>query len=138
MKNLVQKVIAGGVIFYKGKVLIIKRASDEDVLPDLWELPSGKKEPLENITDTCKREVKEETGIDVEIIKLLNAFNFVVEKPDETRDVTEIDFLTKPAGPAEVKLSSEHQAFAWITEQEIDNYDISKETKEVIRLAFKQ
>lgn len=137
MKNVVQKIVAGGIVFDDNKVLIVQRSSDDDILPGLWELPSGKKKPLENINDACKREVKEETGIGVEIIKLISAFNFVVEKLDETRDVTEIDFLTKPIGSTEVKLSSEHQNFAWITEDEIDKYNLSPEIKEVIKKAFR-
>ena len=137
MKNIVEKIAAGGIIFDKGKVLIIQRAPDDDAFPGLWELPSGKKEPLEKIADTCIREVKEETGIDVEVVDIVSTFNFLVEKPTETRHVTETVFLTKPIGPTEVKLSSEHQKFAWVSANEIDNYNITEETKGIIRKAFK-
>lgn len=136
MKTIVQKITAGGIILNDGKVLIVQRAANDDVLPGLWEVPSGKKEPLEKIEETCRREVKEESGIDVEIIKPVSAFNFVVEKPDETRDVTQVTFLVKPVGSAEVKLSSEHQKFAWIKQNEIDNYNLSNETKDALRKAF--
>lgn len=46
-KNIIQKVVVGGVIFNDDKVLIVQRNSNEDIFPDLWELPSGKKEDLE-------------------------------------------------------------------------------------------
>ncbi|KKP46241.1 MAG: Mutator MutT related protein [Candidatus Woesebacteria bacterium GW2011_GWA1_33_30] len=136
MKQINQKVVVGGVIVNENKVLIVQRASDEEAYPDLWELPSGKKEPLEKVTDAIIREVKEETGLTTEIIKMVDVFNFSVEKPDETRDVTQINFLLKLIGSSEVKLSEEHQNFAWITKDEINNYNLSEETKSAIIKSF--
>lgn len=136
MKQIVQKVAVGGVIIHEGKVLIIQRASDDDVYPNLWEVPSGKREHFEKVSDTVLREVKEETGLNTEIVKIVGAFNFVIEKPEETRDVTQINFLLKLAGESDVKLSNEHQNFAWITKDEVDNYNLSTETKSIILKAF--
>ena len=136
MKQINQKVVVGGVIFHDNKVLIVQRASDEEAYPDLWEVPSGKKEPLEKVTDAVLREVKEETGLTTEIIKVIDVFNFSVEKPDETRDVTQINFLLKLVDSSEVKLSNEHQNFAWITKDEINNYNLSEETKSVIKKTY--
>lgn len=71
MKQINQKVVAGGVVIYKGKILIVQRSADEESYPNLWELPSGKKEPLEIATDAAVREVKEETDLDTEIIGIV-------------------------------------------------------------------
>ena len=136
MKQINQRVVVGGVIVHDNKVLIVQRASDEEAYPDLWEVPSGKKEPLEKVTDAVLREVKEETGLTAEIIKMVDVFNFSVEKPDETRDVTQINFLLKLIGNSEVKLSNEHQNFAWISKDEINNYNLNEETKTSIKLSF--
>lgn len=137
MKQISQRVVVGGVIIHDNKVLIVQRSSDEEAYPDLWEVPSGKKEPLEKITDAILREVKEETGLITEIVKVNDVFNFSVEKPDEIRDVTQINFLLKLVGNSEVKLSSEHQNFAWISKDEIDNYNLSIETKTSIKQSFR-
>lgn len=137
MKDIVQKVIAAGVVLYDGRILIIQRAKDDDVFPNLWEIPSGKKEPLEKIEDTVNREVKEEVGIDVKVVGFVSVFNFQVEKENEIRDATQINFLVSPLGKPEVKLSAEHQDFAWVKEDEVDKYNLSKETKEVVKKAFK-
>lgn len=48
-KPIIQKVVAGGIIISNSKVLIVQRAADEEVYPNLWEVPSGKKEPMEKI-----------------------------------------------------------------------------------------
>ena len=132
MKQINQKVVVGGVIVNEN----VQRASDEEAYPDLWEVPSGKKESLEKVTNAVLREVKEETGLTAEIIKMIDVFNFSVEKSDEIRDVTQINFLLKLVDNSEVKLSNEHQNFAWITKDEINNYNLSEETKSAITKAF--
>jgi len=64
-------------------------------------------------------------------------FEFKVEKAEEIRDATQISFIVKPIGTPIVKLSSEHKDFRWITKQELNNFEISKETRKVILKAFK-
>lgn len=136
MKQIVQKVIAGVAIVEDGKILIIQRAADEDILPNLWEFPSGKKEPMEKIEEAAKREAKEETGLEVKIGKPISVFNFGWGKENEIRDATEIVFLATLEGTSEVTLSSEHQNFAWINIEEIENYDASEETKNTAKEAL--
>ncbi len=133
MKSIVQKIITGVAVVNNNKVLVVQRSSDEDILPNLWEFPSGKKEPLEKVKDAAKREVKEETGLDVKIGKPITVFNFGWEKENEIRDATEIVFLGKIEGKDKVKISSEHQDFAWITKDEIKGYNMSAETKSAIK-----
>lgn len=136
MKKIVEKIAVGGIIIQNGKVLILQRGSDDNYLPSLWEIPSGKREPSEKTVDACEREVEEETGLKVKVGNQIGIFKYKVEKPEQIRDVTQINFLVKPVGESGVKLSSEHQNFAWIREDEIDKYNITKETKEIIRKAF--
>ena len=52
------------------------------------------------------------------------------------RDSTQVNFLVTPASDKEVKLSGEHQMFAWITKDDIDKYELTDATKNVIRKAF--
>ena len=73
----------------------------------------------------------------MEVGNPIGIFEYRVEKPDDIREVTQINFLVKPVGETKVKLSEEHQKFAWIREDEIDNYNITKETKEIIKKAFR-
>jgi 8-oxo-dGTP pyrophosphatase MutT (NUDIX family) len=136
MKPVIQRIIVAGIVEYKRKVLIIQRSADEDVFPNLWEIPSGKREQFEKSKDALVREVKEEVGLDIEIISPVDVFEFKVEKENEIKDSTQISFLCKLVGKPEIKLSNEHQNFAWISENEIDNFEISDDTKRVLRSAF--
>lgn len=137
MKKIMEKIAVGGVIMQNGKVLMVQRGDEDEYLSGLWEVPGGKREPSEKTIDGCKREVEEETGLKVEVGDPIGIFKYRVEKPEEIGEVTQINFLVKPIGKVEVKLSPEHKDFAWIKEDEIDNYNITKETKEIIRKAFR-
>lgn len=136
MKKIVQKVIAAGIVKHNGKVLIICREKNDNNFPGLWEIPSGKKEDMESVEDAAVREVKEETGLNVKIIKPAAVFNYINEKSDEIRDATQICFLVKIIGEPKVTLSSEHDDYAWVSETELDNYNVSRETKNAIVLAL--
>jgi len=134
-KKIVQKIVLGGVVIKDGKILILQRHKDEDVYPNMWELPSGKREPLEPSETSLIREVREETGLDVKIIMPFSVFDYQIEKPDEIRDSTQINFLVAPLSD-NIILSEEHQSFAWITKEEIDKYELTEATKGVIKKAF--
>lgn len=135
-KPIIQKVVLAAVIMKDDKILILQRSKDEDIFPNMWELPSGKKEPLETSETSLLREVKEETGLDIKIIMPFFVFDYQIEKPEEIRDSTQINFLATPIGNKQIKLSSEHQNFAWIQKDEVNQYELSKATKQVIQKAF--
>jgi A/G-specific adenine glycosylase len=59
-------VIAAGVIWKAGRVLIARRRDDQ-MLGGLWEFPGGKQEPGETLPETARREVFEETGLRVRV-----------------------------------------------------------------------
>ncbi len=48
-----------------GKYLMFHRSKDKEKFPDCWMGPGGKQEPEESVIETCIREVKEETGLDI-------------------------------------------------------------------------
>jgi len=135
-KQIIQKIVLGGVVIKDGKILILQRHENEEIYPGMWELPSGKRELLEPWDDSLMREIKEETGIDVEIIMPFSVFDYQIEKEKEIHDSTQINFLVKPIKGAGVKLSNEHQNHAWISKEEIDKYNLTKATKIVIKKAF--
>ena len=123
-KRIIQRVVVGGVIFNKeGKILILQRSKYENVFPEMWELPSGKREFFEDSQSSLIREIKEETGLSkIKIIIPFYVFEYKVEKQEEIRDTTQINFLVKLLEDEEVKLSKEHQDFAWISKDEIEKY----------------
>ncbi|MFD3157018.1 NUDIX domain-containing protein [Haloimpatiens sp. FM7330] len=83
MKKIKDICPAAAVIIFddKNNVLLQKRA---DV--DLWGIPSGHFEPGETITNTAVREVFEETGLNIKVVRLIGVYSDpktqVFEYPD--------------------------------------------------------
>ena len=137
-KDVIQKVVLGGVLIKNNKVLIVQRNQNEKVFPGLWELPSGKKENLETADQALIREIKEEINLNVDPIFPFNVFNYQIEKKDIINDTTQINFFVKAIDDiSKIKLSQEHQKYEWIKLNELKQYDISPATKKVIKKAFK-
>ena len=135
-KPIIQKIVLGGVVFNKqGRVLIIQRSDNDDIYPGMWELPSGKREFFESSYNSLIREIKEETGLDVKIIQPCSVFEYKIEKPNEIRDSTQINFIVT-SEITEVKLSKEHQNYVWISKDEVDKNGMSDKIKKVIQTAF--
>lgn len=121
-KNIkVKMVSAAGIIFRKDEngqlqVLVISRSA-EDHWPLFFEFPRGKcDKPIGEDKIKClKREVKEETGLDVEPIKFLGTFQYLAE--NGTRLTTCYNYLCRMKNPnQDVKLSKEHDHFKWISQ----------------------
>lgn len=98
------------------QVLLIQRAAD-DHWPNHWEFPRGKCDhgKSENLISCSKREIKEETGLSVRVLTLIDTFQYLADKG--TRLTTCYNYLCKmePEGQ-EIKLSKEHQDYKWISE----------------------
>lgn len=102
----------------------------------MWELPSGKREFFESSRECVRREVKEETGLDIEVRDPFSVFEYRVEKLNEIRDTTQVNFFVSLIAEMRVVISREHQAFAWVGNSELAQYPMTRETKEVIKKAF--
>lgn len=71
-------VAVGGVILQDDKVLLIQRGRAP--FKGHWSIPGGKIEFGEDIKTALKRELREETGVEVEILGLIDVFEALPEK----------------------------------------------------------
>lgn len=120
-KGVVKKVnAAAGVIVKEGddgrQILLIQRAAD-DHWPHHWEFPRGKCDhgKSEEIIPCTKREIKEETGLSVRVLELIDTFQYLAD--GGTRLTTCYNYLCTMDPPNQkIKLSKEHQDYKWISQ----------------------
>ncbi|QYS93862.1 Nudix hydrolase domain-containing protein [Trichoderma simmonsii] len=128
-------------------ILLLKRAPLEPYFPNIFELPSGKVDSTDpTLKHALVREVKEETGLDItKISAQLSPMTYQTEKTIKSDAGVEV-FVVKSAiqlnyvvsvSDGMVKLSvDEHSESRWATEEELDELDITDETRRIIREAF--
>jgi 8-oxo-dGTP diphosphatase len=68
-----------GVIASRGRLLVLKRAPTMPYRPGSWDLPGGHIALGESFEDCLLREVKEETGLEVAIDRLLGLHSMLSE-----------------------------------------------------------
>ena len=104
------RIAVSSFIVNDNKLLLIKRTSDNKHFANAWEIPGGRLEIGEDPIQGVKREVKEEVGIDIEILYPLSIKHFV---RDDGQTITKLNFLCKALN-SNVKLSDEHSVFEWV------------------------
>jgi len=102
---------AKSFIVRDGKILALKRAADDVHKPNIWEFPGGRLELGEDPREGLKRETKEETGLDIEVLHPLSVKHFTRE---DGQVITMLIFLCKALNSLDVKLSEEHTEYSWI------------------------
>ena len=99
-----------GLVIDENRFLILHKS---DSTNGWWELPGGRMEFGETAEQTLTREVKEETGLNVEPVKLLDTWNAVFNN----YQITGIIYLCNIKS-GKVTLSPEHDKYKWITVDE--------------------
>lgn len=96
------------------KFLIIKRASNLHTYPEYWDFPGGRLEHEENAYNGLKREVKEETNLDIKKQEPVFVFSDKLPHANLVYIVYKCELTS-----GEIKLSEEHTEFKWATKEEI-------------------
>lgn len=108
---MVQRVVVAGIIVKNNTVLLVKRSIKEDHRAGHWEVPGGKLEFGEKPEAGTLREIEEESGLKVRVIKPVSVFDF----GDNSIHFVEINYLCEVENEQEVRLSEEHDDFQWAT-----------------------
>lgn len=103
-----------GICVYNGKTLIMKRVRPSTDGLGYWELPGGGLEYGETPHEALKRELREETGLKIKIIKPIYTFTAI----REDYQTVGIGFLAIPEDD-HVHISEEHTDYKWVNEEEL-------------------
>jgi 8-oxo-dGTP diphosphatase len=119
----------GAVLICDGKILLEKRKNEPG--KGKWSIPGGLVELGENAEQTVIREVKEETGLEVEKPEHIDVVNNV------TRDANGeikyhfviIDYFVKLKG-GKMKAMSDAEELKWVPFDEVEKYDLTESFRE--------
>ena len=102
-----------------GRLLLIKRANSPQ--QGRWSLPGGRVEAGETLEVTAAREVAEETGLDVQIIRKLGSVNLGI---DEGYNYEVHHFLAQVVA-GDLKAGDDAADVGWFTPQKIERLELS-------------
>jgi ADP-ribose pyrophosphatase YjhB (NUDIX family) len=107
MKSYCGRTATAIILYSEDRILLIKR----DTLPfkGYWALPGGRMDPGEVVEQTCVREVKEETGLDVEIVYKLGDYHEQGSREGVDYDYYPACFVVKVVSGEVVRQESEVQ-----------------------------
>jgi len=104
------------------RVLMLRRRPDDRSYPHKWCLPGGRCDEGETYAETARREVLEETDMDVPALHHLLDGESVLERRERTYIIHA--FQAEPPC-AYVRLSDEHDDFVWVTIDEALQLDLA-------------
>ena len=125
----------GGVTIREGLVLLMRRAYQP--LQGEWSIPGGGLDVGETIAEGVRREVEEETGIQVRVLDHIETFERIVR--DDFGHVQYhyviLDYLCEVAG-GELCAGGDATDVAWVAEDELPKYSLRETATRVILKAF--
>jgi len=120
----------------QGELLLIERTDN-----GLWALPGGAQDIGESVVQAARREVSEETGVDVEITGLSGIYSdprHVIAYDDgEVRQEFSLCFHARPVG-GELRSSSESKEARWVSLDSLQDLKIHPSMRLRINHALKQ
>ena len=119
----------GALIFDpEGKVLLIKSHK----WGDRYVIPGGHIELGEKIEDALRREIKEETGLDICDIEFFFLHEFIFDKTfHKKRHFLFLDHICKTTS-TQVSLDQEGQEYVWVNSDEALNLQVEPYTRRII------
>jgi 8-oxo-dGTP diphosphatase len=98
-----------------GKILLTQRHPNLDWHPGEWEITYGRIDQHEDPVEGLRREVKEEIGLtEITVGQVLRAWHLYRGPQKAENDLIGITYLVSTS-QTEIKISSEHAQFCWVT-----------------------
>jgi len=127
----------GGVVIYRRRVLLIRRGAEP--LKGQWSLPGGMLELGEELEDGVRRELKEETGLEVEPLDKLTVFDRIMRGGADGQRVRYhyviVDYVCRRKRGRLVPASDVLDA-RWVRREDLPLSQLTDKATSVIRQAF--
>ena len=130
-------VVGVGAVIVGPKGVVLVRRGQPPLLGE-WSLPGGGVEIGETVTAALTREVREETGLEVQVGPLLGVFDRIHRAMDQRIEYhyVLIDFLCTAVGGA-LQPASDAADARWVAPDDLPSYALDAAALAVIGSAFK-
>ena len=129
----IQLAVSAG-IFRDGKVLLVRRAREP--AKGVYTFPGGRVEFGESLAEAVAREVREETGLTIEVLGLAGYREYLPVRTNGLGHFIILPFAARWVS-GEVALNDELDDFAWCTPSELGGRPITLGLEEIIQSALK-
>ncbi len=121
----------GALIFDGDRVLLVERGKEP--LKGWWSLPGGGVETGERLEAAIQREVREETGLEVEVVKVATIFERLMPDAEGRCEYhyVLIDYECRITGGT-LEAGDDSAAVAWFPLDELKEIKLTEGTREVI------
>ncbi len=124
----------GGVVIHRNRVLLIRRGSEP--LKGEWSIPGGLLELGEELADGVRRELKEETGLEVEPLAVLEVFDRIFRHGRRVRyHFVIVDFVCRLKG-GRLRPASDVLEARWVCREDLPQYQLTEKATSVTSQAF--
>lgn len=126
----------GALIFQRDRVLMVERGGEP--LKGWWSIPGGLVETGESLEDAIRREVREETGLEIRPAGMLQVFERIMR---DSRGTVEyhyvlVDYVCRVRGGA-LRAGDDVSRAEWVRRPDLKKLQITEGTLAVIEKGFR-
>ena len=111
----------------EGRLLMVQRANEPK--KGLWSLPGGRVEQGEFLADALKREIREETGLEIEVGVLAG----ILEVPGDGLHYVILDYHAVVTGDTRVRAGDDASVVRWVPLNEVAHMECTPRFVETMR-----
>ena len=125
----------GAIVIESGRVLLVERGREP--LKGFWSLPGGVLEVGESLAEGIRREMREETGLEIEPLSVVEIFERIMRDASGAAEYhyVLIDYLCRVTGGT-LTAGDDVSEARWVERARLPDYRITEGTLPVIEKAF--
>ena len=121
------QIAVGAIVIDDGRLLMVQRANEPG--KGLWSLPGGRVEHGEFLADALKREMREETGLVVEVGELAG----ILEVPGDELHYVILDYHAVLTGDSNARAGDDVGDVRWVPLKEVAHMECTPRFLETMR-----
>jgi ADP-ribose pyrophosphatase YjhB (NUDIX family) len=124
----------GGVVIHRNRVLLIRRGSEP--LKGEWSIPGGLLELGEELAEAARRELREETGLEVEPLAIIETFDRISREGRKVRyHFVIVDYVCR-LKRGRLRPASDVLEARWVRREDLPQYNLTEKATSVALQAF--